>query len=1266
MGPQDLAAPELREGVQQRLQELREGFARFEWRHVTKNGGVLEVEIAARPIQRDGKTCILSSVRDITERKRSEAEVRRLSRLLVTLSQVNYTIVHVRERSQLFSALCRVAVEHGGFRMAWIGLLEEATGAVRPVAQAGYDEGYVPSLNITVGKEPAGRGPTGCAVRDGRLAVCDDIETDPRMEPWRDAALRRDYRASAAIPIRSHGRVIGAFSLYSEESGFFGASERQLLEDIGGSIAYALDALESESERKQAEEALRRSEENLRLFVENAPVAIAMFDRDMRYLAASRRWMSDYRLGDASLYGRSHYEVFPEIPERWKAAHRRGLAGEVVRNDEDRYDRADGTVQWGRWELRPWRASDGSVGGIIIFSEDITERKHREKEYRELIDGMNDTAFVIDFDGHFLEVNETAVRMLGYSRQELLSLGPVDIDPHLEPREIRRLIEGMKTDERQVFETEHRTKKGLIIPVEISSSRVTYQDKPAVLSIARDITWRKQAEAAIQETQRRLTTLISNLPGLVYRCRNDEDWTMEFISEGILALSGYAPADFVEQRRHFAQLIHPDDRERVWGEVQDALAQRRPYELTYRLVTAAGAEKWVTDHGCGVFDASGALLILEGFVADISRRRRAEEALRQKTEESDRFFALALDLLCIADTDGFFRRLNPEWKAVLGYDIEFLEGKRFLDLVHPDDLAATHAAIAELSAGQTVRAFVNRYRRRDGSFRWIEWRATPYGDRLIYAAARDVTERRDREENLRQTNERFLLATRAARLGVWDWDISKDELVWDDRMYDLYGVNKDSFRGGYQAWIDCVHPDDAVRLNAEIQRAQQGEKELDTEFRVIWLDGTIRHLKAYGKVAREADGKPSRLTGINYDTTEQRTMEGQLRQSQKMDAVGQLAGGVAHDFNNILQAMMGYAQMLLNAASAKGEQREELEEILKGAQRAAALTRQLLLFSRREVMAPETLDLNQVVENLLKMLRRVIGEHIRLEWAPGKPLGFIHADAGMMEQALMNLCVNARDAMPNGGVLTIETQNALIEADYCASRPWAKPGRYVLLSVADTGCGMDRTTRERVFEPFFTTKAEGKGTGLGLATVYGIVKQHGGMIDVYSEPGKGAVFKVYLPVTVRKARSAGPKNESPTRGGSETILLAEDDEGVRKLAKRVLERAGYSVLAVKDGEEAVTRFKEDPERVALLLLDVVMPRLGGYDALKRIRAIRPDVPALFTSGYIDDAVRTSFELLEGRRLVQKPYVPDALLRAVRAVLDAHTGPGGDRNAPSAP
>jgi signal transduction histidine kinase/ActR/RegA family two-component response regulator/HAMP domain-containing protein len=408
-------------------------------------------------------------------------------------------------------------------------------------------------------------------------------------------------------------------------------------------------------------------------------------------------------------------------------------------------------------------------------------------------------------------------------------------------------------------------------------------------------------------------------------------------------------------------------------------------------------------------------------------------------------------------------------------------------------------------------------------------------------------------------------------------------------------------------------------------------------------------LNAFPEV--EPDDSIRRVVATLVDVTPLKRLEKQLVQAQKMEAVGQLAGGVAHDFNNILQAIGGYTELAMADLDSESKPRKLMDEVAKASERAGRLVDQLLAFSRRQILEPGYLDLNEVTKGILDMLKRLIGEHIQLDFIPGHHLGTVHADQTMMEQVLINLCVNARDAMPEGGRLIIETENVRFDREYCTRNLWARPGRYVLVSVTDTGCGMDAATVDRIFEPFFTTKGAGAGTGLGLSTVYGVVRQHEGMARVYSEVDKGTTFKIYLPAVERPAQAVGSKISAPPPGGDETILVAEDDRSLAELAKQTLERAGYRVLAATDGRSAVEIFRENAAEVRLLLLDVVMPGLGGVQVYEKILSEHGPVPALFASGYSQNAIHRNFVLQEGMRLIRKPYHGTELLRRVRDILD---------------
>ena len=474
--------------------------------------------------------------------------------------------------------------------------------------------------------------------------------------------------------------------------------------------------------------------------------------------------------------------------------------------------------------------------------------------------------------------------------------------------------------------------------------------------------------------------------------------------------------------------------------------------------------------------------------------------------------------------------------------------------------------------------------------------------------------------------------------------------AWEDVFGQVSDRNLDTF--------SLIHADDLKRVGEAWSAFLDSETEIrDIESRLRLPSGEYGLFQSAAYPVRI--GGEQRYFIVACDITDQRRaeedrekLEAQLRQAQKMEAVGQLAGGVAHDFNNLLQAILGYSDLALDEAGADSPARASIEEMRDAGHRAKTLVSQLLAFSRRQVLEMQDVNMNDVCVDLMKMLRRVIGEHITLDMYAGHDLGIVRVDRGQIEQILMNLCVNARDAMPDGGTITIETENVRFDETYCKTHAWAKVGRYVLLSVTDTGCGMDGETLGKAFEPFFTTKGVGEGTGLGLSTVYGLVRQHQGMIHAYSEIGEGTTFKIYLPLVERSVTAVGDKIEGSVPGGTETILLAEDEEMVRNLTKAILERAGYTLLTACDGEEALRVFEEKVDKIDLALLDVMMPNLGGRAVFERIRETTQEVRVLFTSGYSMNAVHTNFVLDQDVALIQKPYLRDALLRKVRDVLDS--------------
>jgi PAS domain S-box-containing protein len=544
-------------------------------------------------------------------------------------------------------------------------------------------------------------------------------------------------------------------------------------------------------------------------------------------------------------------------------------------------------------------------------------------------------------------------------------------------------------------------------------------------------------------------------------------------------------------------------------------------------------------------------------------------------------------------------------------------------------------------------------RRRDGTEVPVEISLSPVeieGDLLVIRVIRDVTEQRRAAEEI-AAQRRFLRA-------VIDLDpnliFTKDRLgrftLANKAMADAYGTTPEALIGKSDADVN-PNAEQVERFRRDdLEVLETGRDKFIHEERITDATGQERWLQTVKRAIAAVDGTANHVLGVATDITERKGLEIQVFQTQKLEAIGQLAGGVAHDFNNLLTVILGRCALLLLRLSPDASPRRDIDLIQKTAERAAALTRQLLAFSRKQILEPKVLDLNAVVPGIATMLQRLIGEDIELVYRPGAELGRVKADPGQLEQVIMNLAVNARDAMPDGGRITVETGNVELGEHYARQHVGVQPGRYVMLAVSDTGIGMDVATQARIFEPFFTTKAPGKGTGLGLSTVYGIVKQSGGNIWVYSEAGRGTTFKVYLPRVEDAAGSVQVIRPAPGRG-TESILLVEDEEEVRALAREILEGYGYTVFEARDVADAILIAERHTGPIHLLLSDVVMPQMSGRTLAERLAPLRPEMKALFMSGYTDNAIVHHGKLDSDASFVQKPFTPDALARKVREVLD---------------
>ena len=664
---------------------------------------------------------------------------------------------------------------------------------------------------------------------------------------------------------------------------------------------------------------------------------------------------------------------------------------------------------------------------------------------------------------------------------------------------------------------------------------------------------------------------------------------------------------------------------------------------------------------------------------DIVRRKQAEKALQEKNDLLERIFDSNFDLIALSDLEGNFTLVGKSHE-ILGYDSDYLIGRNVMEFVHPEDIAFVGNEFSRFLKSDENRKIDYRYKRMDGEYLWFETMGTKLKDKKgnpeqILFNTRNITERKRIEQEMIEQKDMLAAIYRNAPLVMMV--VNAERRIQQINGFAAQFANRDAeemlgLRGGEA--LHCLYVLDDPRgcgfgefcrqcviRNTVLDTLETGQTHLQIEAPYYFKGqgNETRNLQfLMSTTPIQVKGERMALLTLQDITERKRSeaekekLQSQLLQAQKMESVGRLAGGIAHDFNNMLGVILGCAEMAMDQVDPAHPLFADLEEIRKAAERSANLTRQLLTFARKQTVAPKVIDLNETVEGMLKMLRRLIGEDIDLLWMPGKNLGPVKMDPSQIDQILANLCVNSRDAIAGVGKLTIETGRVRFDEEYCADHAGFIPGEFIMLAVSDNGCGMDSETVGHLFEPFFTTKAVGKGTGLGLASVYGAVKQNNGFVNVYSEPGQGTTFRIYLPRhragTPLRADAATAK---PTARGSETILLVEDEPSILRMAATMLERLGYVAIAAETPGEAIRLAREHGGPIDLLVTDVVMPEMNGRDLAKNILSVHPDMKRLFMSGYTANVIAHHGVLDEGVHFIQKPFSLKDLEMKLREVLE---------------
>jgi PAS domain S-box-containing protein len=1057
---------------------------------------------------------------------------------------------------------------------------------------------------------------------------------------------------------------------------------------LPSAVRRAVQETEERARLRAAEAELVRREKYFRTLTENSLDVLCILNRDGNLLYASPSVERALGFKPEEMRGqhfsaRMHPDDLPRVREAFQFA-----LDHPDRTVQIQFRHQNKNGEWRHLEMVGQNhLSDPEIGGLVADCRDVTDRwraeeelRHSEKQYRLLFHGNPNPMWVFDLETQaFLEVNEAAIQHYGYSREEFLTRTLADIRPS--EKNDRSQYAVLDTADRNII-WRHRRKDGSLIDVEVIWSPMVFGERLAALTMASDVTERLRIEhrnSVFSKLGHRLSSASTSSEAATIICEAAD----ALFQWDDFALDLY----FAERDEVFSLLtITTVEGRRVeipsspQPKTANALVQRvikkgaellsssetKLFSADTMLAPICKGERvigllFVQNHAPGTY-TNRDLEVLQTLADQSSgalERVRAEQDLRESQQRFRDLFENSPDAIFVEDMDGTVLDVNFAACMLHGLTREQLVGKNALnDLIPPARRKNAHRDFQRLATGklswvegESVTA--------DGSITPVEVRAgrVEYsGKPALLLHVRDISERRAAETAVQSSEMLFRSVWENSVDGMRLTDENGVVIAVNNAYCKLFGMKAEQLEDKpfTIVYAESEKPQAMLKRHHEHFRARAVGRKIQRQFNLH--NGQAAALEITDSFI-ELRGHPLLLFSLFRDVTTQRRLEEQLRQSQKMEAIGQLAGGVAHDFNNILTVIHGHAS-LLECSELEESAAKSAQQITQAAQRAAGLTRQLLTFSRRQLIQPRKLDMNKIVGNITELLGRLLGEDVSLQLNYCQSPAMVEADAGMIEQVLLNLAVNARDAMPKGGRLAVRISIVDVNEAHVQHKPEARAGRFVCVSKTDTGCGIPPENIQRIFEPFFTTKEVGKGTGLGLATVYGIVKQHQGWIEVESAVGKGTTFRIYIPdAGSEHVESEKPAEQNIIRGGSETILLVEDERPVRELASRVLSKYGYKILQAGNGIEALNVWKQHKDEIAMLFTDLVMPdNMNGRELAEKLWIERPGLKVIFTSGYSTDIVGKDFRLEPELNYLQKPYQPQTLALVVRRCLDG-TGHG---------
>lgn len=1134
-------------------------------------------------------------------------------------------------------------------------------------------------------------------------------------------------------------------------------------------------------------------------FFSLAPFAVAIFDLDMRYMAASKRWIKDYRLLGKRVLGKSQYDVFPNMSDEWRERYQRCLAGEKFEDQESQFEGANGT-EWISWKMHPWTTDEGEIGGVILFSEFISDQKRRSLELERsqaflqvVLNSVHDGIVACDADGNLTLFNEATKSMHGLSAKsvppekwadhyslfhpdgitllakeeiplfralngEQVDGAEIVIAPKgLKPRRIlsrgtamfdadgnkigavasmqditeeREVTEQLRTSESQFRTLYNETpamlhsvdregklirvsdywlqtlgyerkevigkqffdllpedsrqhvkenvlpdfvRKGRLENVEfkvtkkdgstidVQLSVVAQRDADGVvqssITVLTDITARKLAETELRQSEQQFRTLYDKTPAMFHSV--DGQGHLIRVSAFWLEKLGYASAEVIG--KPLSNFLPNSCAKHLRENVRPILLRDGYVEnVELEIFKKDGATIDVQISASAEYDDDGSIKNTLTVLSDISDRKRMERDLRASEEQFRGAFETSPQGMGLVSSSAQWIKVNSALCEMLGYREDELVGVSIRDLTHPEDLEIDVENVTQLLSGaRDSYQMEKRYLHKDGSTVW-----TVISVMLIRDARNqpvhfviqmlDLTDRKRMERALRRSEEQFRSAFETSPQGMALVSPAGRWLTANKALSDMFGYDKTELLE--KGIHNLTHPDDLDNEVEDIKRLLRGQAQsFEMEKRYLHKSGAIIWGQVSISLIRDETGEPAQFVFQMVDLTKRREAEQQLVQSQKLEAVGQLTGGLAHDFNNLLAVILISLQLLERTHGDDPKSLKRIKAALDATERGADLTHRLLAFSRKQSLEQKVVDVNQLVKGMSSLLNRTLGGTIKLETHYAKDLCKIETDQSQLETGILNLAINARDAMPSGGDLTIEARNVIIDEAYAGSHSEVTPGRYVMIAVSDTGTGIPDDVVDKVFQPFFTTKEVGKGTGLGLSMVYGFVKQSKGHVEIYSEQDVGTSIKLYLPALADAQDQdvvVTPDVVGDIMGNGEAVLVTEDDPAVRESVKALFKSLNYEVTEAANAAEALEVIKSDAP-IDLLFSDIVMPGgMNGVELANEAMGLRPDLKILLTTGFAEVAITRGTLPKAVTEIIGKPYRRGDLALKVRGVLDA--------------